>query len=113
MRVLKKPDFLKLPEGVAYCRGKKWFFGGLAFKGETVSDVDWYELEFNWVDGHDLGECFERMDAMLTDGVRFPIQDSICRNGLYEDDDLFLVFDEDDLLKLRGWIDDAIRLSRN
>lgn len=113
MRVMNKADFLKLPPGVAYCCGKKWYFYSLNFKGDSIPDTvgDWYELDPAWVDGHDSGECFDRLTDMLEKGASYPMQDSECRNGLYEDDDIFLVFEKADLLKLKEWIDAAISVS--
>ena len=107
MRIYTRADFLKLPPGTAYCKGKRWHFTGLGFKGESL-DNDWYETDPAWVDGYDSGECFGRLEEMLATGASYPMDDSECRDGLFEPDDLFLVLEKDDLRQLRKWVDTAI-----
>ncbi len=109
MRIYTRSDFLKLPSGTAFCKGKRWHFGGVVFKGESLSN-DWFEADPAWVDGEDCGECFDRLEKMLNDGASYPMQTSECRDGLFEDDDLFLVLEKDDLRRLREWIDAAVRV---
>ena len=113
MKVLTREAFLRMPVGTAYCKGKRWYFDELAFKGDTCfSDdgrpIDWFALNPAWVDGEDSNECFDRLEDMLANGTSYPMQDSIGRDGCFDDEDLFLVFEKDDLAKLREWIDAAI-----
>lgn len=111
MRVLNRKAFLMLPIGTAFCKGKEWFFEGLAFKDETIvagEHGDWYEADPAWVDGEDSGECIDRLIEMLATGASYPMQNSICRDGLFEPDDVFLIFEREDLLKLRTRIDAAL-----
>jgi hypothetical protein len=55
-------------------------------------------------------EAADRLDEMLERGASFPMEDAVSRDGLHEEDALFLVFEKDDLLKLRDMIDKAISL---
>jgi len=109
MRIYKRADFLKLPPGTAYCKGEKWAFAGLVFKGESLGN-DWYETNPAWVDGEDSWECFDRLEKMLNSGASYPMQNSECRDGLFESDALFLVLERDDLLQLHEWINTAASL---
>lgn len=116
MRVFNRRDFMKLPAGTAFCKGKRWCFDSITFKGETLfgrdgEAIDWLETNPAWVDGKDSGECFDRLEEMLAAGVSYPMQDSDCRDGRFNDDDIFLVFDRVDLLTLRNLVDVAISVS--
>lgn len=112
MRIYRRKEFLALPAGTAYCKGKEFVFEGLTFKGEGYGMAnDWFVFDPAWVDGQDSGECLHRLDEMLQAGASYPMQDSICRDGLYDDDAIFLVFERADLMKLREHIDAAIAVA--
>lgn len=92
---------MKLPAGTMYSKGKEWHFGALCVKGDTLPNMnDWYELSLDWIEGSNSGECFERLDAMLKTGASFPVQDSECRDGMFDDKDIFLVWEKPDLANL-------------
>lgn len=105
---------MKLPEGIFYAKGEKWYFGDIMMKGETVSNegrnIDWYQSSFNWVDGNDTGECIYRLEEMKNNGASYPMQDNICRDGMFEDTEIFLVYEKSDLEKLKEYIQRAIEI---
>lgn len=89
---------MKLPAGTMYCKRHPWDLGALCVKGETLTGGnDWYRLSLDWIDGNDSGECFERLDAMLKTGTSFRVQDSECRDGMFDAMDIFLVWERLDL----------------
>lgn len=112
MRLYQRAEFLKLPEGTIFNKGVQWNFGCLSVKGESTNYNDFYCCDLDWVDGNNSEECFDRLDSMLKDGASFPAQDSGCRDGLFDDDAIFLVWERADLEKLRGYVDDAIVLAQ-
>ena len=107
MRVVDRKTFLALPPWTAYCKGTQWEFNGICFKGETIGN-DWYEHNPAWVEAEDSGQAFERLDDMLKNGASFPMDNSECRDGLYDDDAVFLIFERADLEVLRDCIEQAI-----
>ena len=107
MKIYRRKDFLELPEGTIYAKGKPWFFSYLSVKGKTLSN-DWSQLSPMWIEAYDDGEQWRRLDDMLENGASYPMQTSYGRDGCFDDDDLFLVPERDDLEKLRAMIDDAI-----
>lgn len=107
MRCVDRRTFLTLPIGTAYCKGGKWHFEGLCFKGETLGN-DWYERDPAWIAMPDSGECFVRLEDMLANGASHRMQTSECRDGLFDEDAIFLVLERGDLEALRGWIDGAL-----
>jgi len=114
VRLLNKTEFLKLPEGIVYVRGGRWFFNGLTIKGETVTHYsgseprDWYEIDITQIKHSDSGQHFDRLQEMLDSGKSYPLEISSCRNGLYEDDDLFLVYEKADLDLLIKTLQEAV-----
>lgn len=113
MRIYRRREFLALPEGTIYAKGKPWYFKNLNIKADTTaSGIDWWSLDPCWVDSVRGDDAFDRLDEMLEKGVSYPMMDAYSRDGLGEDDALFLVFEVPDLLRLRGMIDKAIEVAR-
>lgn len=110
MKVYRRPAFLKLPAGTIFNKGVEWNFGCISVKGDSTEYNDFYCCDLDWIDGQNSEECFERLGSMLKDGASFPVQDSGCRDGLFDDDAIFLVWERADLEQFRGYIDDAIAL---
>lgn len=113
MRVVDRKTFLELPEGTVYCKGEEWSFDGLTFKFETCGTNDWWSMDPAWVDGKDPIECVDRLEEMKNDGASYPMQISIGRDGCFDKDAMFLVFEREDLLKLRDLIDKGISASEH
>jgi len=107
MKVLSRAEFLKLPAGTFYAKGGRWYFDSIHVKDGSLVN-DWYAFNPCWIESDHCGEAFERLDLMLSTGVSYPMDDSTCRDGCFEDDALFLVFELDDLLSLRQMINCAI-----
>jgi hypothetical protein len=110
MRIYRRKEFLQLPEGTFYAKGKPWYFGPLEIKHDTTDYGDWWSLDPCWIAANNSGEAVDRLDQMLDKGSSFPMEDAISRDGLHEEDALFLVFEKDDLRGLRDMIDKAISL---
>lgn len=109
MRVYRRAEFLKLPAGTMYAKGEPWALGSLNIKGDTVwNNQDWATMDPCWVSGQDTGECRSRLEAMLEDGASFPMETEYTRDGCFDESEVFLVFEADDLLKLRKFVDEAI-----
>jgi hypothetical protein len=107
MRVVDRKTFLGLPEGTFYCKGERWCFDDMCLKGESLSN-DWFYLSFNWIESDDSGMAFDRLEDMAANGASYPMEDAWTRDGCFDDDALFLVFERDDLERLRGLIDKTL-----
>lgn len=112
MRIVDRKTFLTLPEGTVFAKGMPYAFGGLTFKHESTGHNDWFELEPNCIEANDTGELFERFEKMLNGGESFPMVEAVVRDGLYDDDAIFLVFERDDLARLRDMIDKALAVAQ-
>lgn len=71
---------------------------------------DWIYLDPAWPSANDSGEAVELLDRSLETGSSFACEDAFGRDGCFDDKDVFLIFETDDLLALRSRIDDAISI---
>lgn len=104
MRIYNRQDFMTLPEGVIFAKGKPWYFGSLSIKGGTII-ADGKAIDFSYcclvdIDSHDSGEWGQRMEDMLTNGASYPINDSYGRDGCFDEEDIFLVYEPADIKRL-------------
>ncbi len=114
MRIINREEFLKMPVGTIYAKGKPLYFSGLTIRGDTVSDVDWQTIDPAYIGGDsivDSGAAFDALQDMLKNGASYPMQDAWCRDGMFDDDDIFLIFERPDLIILQGFIESAIELA--
>ena len=108
MKVLNRQDFMKMPEGTIFAKGKRWYFEQLSFKAGTMSD-DFVCLDLCNVDNDSFEQLIDRLEEMLSKGTSYPFDNTgFSRDGCFDEDDLFLVFEKDDLLILRSRIDEAL-----
>jgi hypothetical protein len=108
MKIVDRAAFLDLPEGTVYAKGEPWAFGSLSIKGESVANRDWWYLDPCWVEAEDSNQAFDRLDEMRTTGASYPMESAVSRDGLFDQDAIFMVFERDDLLKLKDMVDTAI-----
>jgi hypothetical protein len=101
MRIVNRTDFLSLPSGIIYSKYQQLgIIEGLYEKGDTWSD-DWiYQSLLDSVDCNDSDEFANIMFA-AEEGSEFKM-DLNCgeRDGVFDDNDKFVVYDKKDLDKL-------------
>ena len=113
MKIVDRKTFLAMPEGTVYA---KWGNGGeypkdqdltygeVAVKGETVAGVDWVEETLMaWPeDCTNSGEWSDAMIAAINGAPTAPLRigDDGGRDGLFEEAQLFAVFDRIEVERL-------------
>jgi hypothetical protein len=99
MKIVDRKTFLKMPEGTVYAKiPTQWIVEDLCVKYESTDYNDWYYMSFNWVDANDSGEAVDRLDEMFADPTKsYPVENSIARDGLFDEDDHFLIYEADDI----------------
>lgn len=107
MRIYNRIDFLKLPAGTIYSMGKEWYFDSFCVKDESW-DNDWVYLDPCWSNGKDSGECFDILADSLATGSSFEMASSYGRDGGFDPEEIFLVFEKDDLIILKDYLEKAI-----
>lgn len=109
MKIVDRKTFLAMPAGTIYCKGVPWAFDGITIKGSSLTN-DWSYLDMAWPSAFDSGEASQILDSSLQDGTSFPCEDAFGRDGCFDDEAVFLIFEKEDLKALRGRIDDALDL---
>jgi hypothetical protein len=110
MRIYSRKEFLKLPEGTVFACGPQWAMDGFRIKGETWRDDEGENIDYLF---HDLIQIeysnsidlADRFDDMIRDGCSYPINQSYQRDGTFDDDEVFLVFEKDDLKFIKSQIE--------
>lgn len=98
MKIVDRKTFLSMPEGTVYAKiPKRWIIEDIHVKYESTDYNDWYYMNFNWVDASDSGEAIDRLDEMFESGASYPVQNSIARDGLFDEDDHFLIYEKEDI----------------
>lgn len=110
MKIVNRREFLKLPVGTAYAKGQKWYFEALCFKGQTVGEDDWAEYDFVGIDSDGLEDATLKMESMLNDGSSYPMQDDYYRDACFDDEQIFMIFERDDLEIIKKKIEEAIQV---
>lgn len=118
MKICNREDFMKLPPGTLYCRADSpWAFeNSLYVKLKTIcqandeAPIDWFyrRIDVNPESSH---EMFKAYDEMLEKGVS---RDSVfydSRDGLYEKENVFMVFEKEDLELLKDLVNNCIMVT--
>ena len=110
MRVVDRKTFLSLPAGTIYCKGVKWAFDSLSIKDDSLAN-DWFYLDPAWPSAHESGVAVELLEQSLETGSSFPGDDATGRDGCFNEDAVFLIFEVPDLLDLKSLIETAISVA--
>jgi hypothetical protein len=106
MRIYSRQAFLTLPPGTVFCKGVPWAFGLLAVKGASVPN-DFYARDLCWIASTSESDPFRRLEAMRDTGASVPLQTAEGRDGSYDEEEVFLVYEPSDLDALAVVLDAA------
>lgn len=114
MRIVNKQEFYKLPNGTLYSEYRPCYFSGLQIKNETIFDGDrpvdfFYEDLIGNVDADSSGDFFDILEKCEKDKSEFNLDfDCGSRDGLYEEDALYAVYNTDEIIALSNKISQCI-----
>ena len=102
MKILGREDFMNLPKGTIYAKGKEWYFEGTYVKLDTIKgyegeNIDWFYYDPNTSNSPHMFGTYEealRTKESFDAGVE-------SRDGLFDVDDLFMVWEEQDKLNFK------------
>ena len=94
MRIVKRAEFLSLPRGTVYSRYKPQIVTGFEIKGFSFSNDWYYRNLLGDVGGDSTTHEYEDMEA----GKSLPIcLDMEQRDGSFDNEERFLIFEHPDL----------------
>jgi len=108
MKIIKRDGFLQLPTGTIYCKYQPCVFDSLCVKGETLGNNYWYfsELHGN-IDTGDDNYIEESTYGNLRNDT-----EELYRDGLCDEEQLFAVYDKDDIIQLIDKLQECLTLTK-
>lgn len=102
MKIVDRKAFLTMPAGTVYAKAATppvIDFGPVEIKGNTVGDCDFYSQRLigDFQGDENSSDWIDSYDNMIAGGSETPDFDVVCRDGLFDDGQLFAVFDSEDL----------------
>jgi hypothetical protein len=97
MKIVKRKEFLALPEGVVYSKYQPCIIDGVYMKGETRGN-NWIYQDL--IDSVDIGKGEERYYVVENSREGKPFKmDYYCMDGdgMYEEDQEFMIYDHMDV----------------
>jgi hypothetical protein len=113
MRIVNRTTFLALPANTLFClygdgNGQGNDLGCLSVKHQSL-ETDWIESYTTWVSGNDSSEIFDAQErAEQGESVKL---DMLCagRNGMFDDEQLFMIYEIDDLMQLQSIVNESVK----
>lgn len=104
MRIVSKKTFMALPQGTIFSEYKPCIISGLFIKGCNPGEWRSDYLELDLIESVECKDSEERVDILDNselDGSEFKFDYELYgRNGLFEDDQLYLVYSKEDVKRL-------------
>ncbi|RWF33754.1 hypothetical protein [Mesorhizobium sp.] len=110
MKIVDRKTFLAMPAGVLFCKFKPYIFGEVSIKTGTVGNDFVVQDIAGWFEGaHDTFSYIDGIDAMIEKGVSYPMDyDCDSRDGLFDEDQLFAVWERTDMERLIARLQKAL-----
>lgn len=102
MKILTREQFLRLQGGVLYTKYEPCDLGDLEVKWDSLGCSDWVAQPIvGAFEAHDSGEFCRILDEAQETGCSIPVDfDCAGRDGCFDRDQLFLVWERGDVAKL-------------
>lgn len=113
MKIYRRKEFLELPVGTMYCKGENglFSFGCIQAKTDTCpNNFDWRRITLQDFDSDNGEEHDDTLEYMLLCGASIPFEGMESRDGMFCDDDLFLVYEKNDLESIIVYCNNAIKV---
>lgn len=99
MRIVNIDTFIKLPAGIIFAKYEPFIFGDLMIKGDTYNK-DFSSVTLLEVKASSMDEMIDILESAET-GSSFKLDlEYYCRDGLFEKDQLFAVYEKEDVEQL-------------
>jgi len=108
MKIVSRRALMAMPAGTVYQTYEPCVFGTIRVKAQTIhSDgraIDWFEVcgisTPDFEDCHHAGDFLDACERMER-GENVPVAvDALCRDGMFADDQLYAVWDSEDVARL-------------
>lgn len=108
MKILNREQFLSLPSGILYMKYEPYNLGELQIKESTL-DNDFICLDLNGIEMSDEEQLFHVLIEAQENGRNVELDMELTyRDALYDKNQLFMVLEKDDVLKLTNKLNDIL-----
>lgn len=98
MKILNLEEFRKCPSGTLFSKYSPYVFDGLMVKGETLEYDFIYQNLIGNIECHDSGEFGDKLEYAKETGESISLDfDCMGRDGLFEKNQLFAIYEEEDV----------------
>lgn len=112
MRIVDHKTFLAMPAGTIFSKAEGIDFDSLQVKGDTRGgDFTSLDIIGNY-EFDDMDELVDRYEAMAKHGASVPFAPhAMVGDGCFDEKQMFLIYEPDDLRVIRALIDQAIAVT--
>ena len=111
MRLLSRDEFLKHPAPCVY--SVSWGVNSMCFEGPLLKtenlENDWYYMDFKTWENDGSHSYNDNFDQMLINKASFPIEDIVGRDGMFDYDCVYLVYDDSDVRKMIELLSETLK----
>lgn len=79
-----------------FCKGTKWCFDNISIKGHSLEN-DFLYVDLCNIDTDSSDQWVDRIEDSLKNGTSYSINNQLARDGLFEEEGIFLVFEKKDI----------------
>lgn len=119
MKIINRTEFLMQPSGTVYCKYTPQYFGDIQIKTCNPCDKwlnDWCYIPLTgdiYIEGCDSSDHHHDTLVFAEEkGFQFKADyESSARDGLYEEDQLFCIYDKNDIVSLINKLQTIIQIN--
>jgi hypothetical protein len=101
MRIVDRQAFLLMSEGTVFSKYAPCYFRELMVKGETRSSDFMYQPITDAIDANSSADYADKLDQAYSHGISIAMDlDCQSRDGLFEEDQMFAVWERSDVEQL-------------
>lgn len=111
MKIVDLKTFLQLPDNTVYSPYDPCVFDGISIKGPNCGEIDFFCTDVSPppVDASNTEELMFTLECALTKGTRINLDfNSGGRDGCFVEDQLYAVWDDEDVKKLIRRLEECI-----
>ena len=112
MKIVGLKEFLTLPPWTMFRKYQPCYTDDLLWKQASLGERDFIYTSASMPDGDSSEHVFAACEDMAENGTSYPIEDWTARDGTFVDDQLFMIYEEEDILKVQGYIGSALQSIR-
>ena len=111
MRIVGLQEFLKMPGDTLFSKYETYVFGPLCIKEDSISDIDFFYVQLSdAIDAGDSAELFNELDNAVKTGTSLKIDLHVwSRDGMFDKEQLFAIWELEDIKSLSFRIDECVR----